>query len=93
MVSMETEYWKRVRNVRRKRQQDLTYTRVIGPESKCEIALAVEEGDVTTRWVVVIELDAAVAHGFVVRCVAAGCEYGEIVTVQMDLTRLTPVSK
>jgi hypothetical protein len=67
-------------------------SRVIRSERKGKISLAIEERNVATRGVVVLELDATVAHGFVVRRVAAGGEDGEVVAVEVDLDVSIPIS-
>jgi len=68
------------------------YTRVIRPESKGEVARTIEEGYVTTRRIVVVEFDTAVAHSFVVARVASSGEDGEVVAVEVDLGGWVPVS-
>lgn len=63
----------------------LPSARIIRPECQYEIAQPVEEGNVTTRRVLEVEMDAAVAEGLVVGCAAATGDDGEVVAVHVDL--------
>jgi hypothetical protein len=58
--------------------------RVVWFECQCQIAIGVEEGNITTRGIVVVELHAAVRDGLVVATTSSS-EDSKVMAVEVDL--------
>ena len=71
---------------------ETTYSWVVRPESKGKVARTIEKGHVTTRGIVVVELDAAIAHSFVVAGIASSRKDRKVVAVKVDLYGVAAVS-